>query len=178
MSGAPIFDRKDALERMDGDESLLEELLDMFQENFAAKKAEIAGALERGDAEAVRQVAHSVKGSAANLSLMAFREAAYELETAGKEGRLDEARRLFQCLQSEFERVRGSMASGAGGQRPAQTAPPAGKTSGKPEGQKKKILIIDDARDTRSVMKLWAEEAGIAADAAADGPEAVRWVEA
>lgn len=136
--GAPIFDRKDALERMDGDESLLEELLGIFREDFPAKKAEIEAALGRGDTEAVRQVAHSVKGSAANLSLVAIRETAFALETAGKDGRLDEARRLFQDLRSEFDRLGGSVAPEGRTPGPALAPPSAGKTSGKPGGQKKK----------------------------------------
>jgi HPt (histidine-containing phosphotransfer) domain-containing protein len=136
--GAPIFDRKDALARMDGDESLLQELLGMFREDFPVKKAEIAEALQRGDPETVRQVAHSVKGSAANLSLMAVREAAYALETAGKEGRLEDARRLFQDLQSEYARLDGFLAPGVKTPEPPRARPPVVRAVGNPEGQKKK----------------------------------------
>jgi HPt (histidine-containing phosphotransfer) domain-containing protein len=172
---APVIDRDDALERMEGDASLLEELLVLFREEFPARKAEIDRAAAAGDGEALRLAGHALKGSAANLSLMALRERAYQLEAAGKEGRVAEAPGLIDQLEFEYGRFESYLRSGG---KPAGRAPAAGSRQtprGEPQagGKKRRILIVDDARDTRRLTKAWADEAGHLVDTAADGAEAL-----
>lgn len=137
----PVFDRQDALERVMGDETLLDELLGLFDGEYAGKTAEMRAAIARRDGEAVRFAAHAIKGAAANLSLVAFREAAFALETAGKEGRLDDARKLLDALANEYKRVGEARSAGTRG---AATTKPAGgaastvRSAGRAGGQKKK----------------------------------------
>ncbi len=188
----PVIDREDALERMEGDKALLEELLVIFSEDYPSKKADIDRAVSGGDGEALRRAAHALKGAAANLSLMALRENAYQLELAGKEGRLAKAPDLIKALESEFAKFEDHLRT-AGKPQGWPAAPPGGPPSGRSpesgssrvaplgrntEASPKKILIIDDARDTRRLIKTWAEEAAVAADTAADGAEALGRVEA
>jgi two-component system sensor histidine kinase/response regulator len=128
------IDYDEALERLEGDRELLRELLDLFREDYPRQKAELESALERREAEAVRQTAHSLKGAAANLSLKPFREAALSLETAAREGAWEEMISQAGRLQSEFDRLVEHLASGRAPDGRATPGPAA-----RPSGPKKKL---------------------------------------
>ena len=175
---SPVIDREDALERLEGDASLLEELLGLFREEYPGKKQEIDQAIAAGDGEALRLAAHALKGASANLSLTAIRESAFRLELAGKEGRLAEAAGLADGLRAELERFeayrRDERKPPAPIAAPGRTVTPGPRS----ESPKLRVLIVDDARDTRRLIKTWTDEAGCAADTAADGIKALGRVEA
>jgi HPt (histidine-containing phosphotransfer) domain-containing protein len=103
--GLPLI-RAEALERVGGDEAFLEELLDLFGEEFKVKSRALAEALSRRDAAAIREAGHAIKGAAANLSLPGLRAAAQAMERAGAEGRIDDAQTTLEVLRTEFERLR------------------------------------------------------------------------
>lgn len=100
-----IFDRAAFLERIDGDEDLLEELLKTFLEYTPHQLQEIQQALEAGDALGLQGQAHSIKGAAASINAEALREAAWQVELAGKNGEIDRARSLVAALSREFDRL-------------------------------------------------------------------------
>ncbi len=100
-----IFDRQGALERVAGDEELLDELLELFVEEGQMQLDGIEQHLGAGDAEAAGREAHSLKGSAANLSMEQLRAKAYELEAAGKSGDIDTARGLLAELRTRYADV-------------------------------------------------------------------------
>ncbi len=65
-----------------GDAEFASELVQMFIESGDAVLRDIRDGLERGDARAVRQAAHSLKGSSASMCARAASEAAALLEAA------------------------------------------------------------------------------------------------
>lgn len=169
------LDVRDAMERLEGDRALLDELLDLFLEDCPPKLDALSQALERKDMEAIFGLGHAVKGAAANLSLGPIREAAYRIECAGKEGRVAEARKAIEQLKAEFERLKEYLSSQAGSAGVSKTERTAksGVSVDRP-----KVLAVDDARDSRVLMTTWAEQAGIDLDSASDGPGALRLVKA
>ena len=59
---------------------------------------ELRSALEQGDGEVLREKAHALKGSAANLSADGIAAAALRLEQIGREGNLAEGEEALDAL--------------------------------------------------------------------------------
>lgn len=109
-----IFNRVTFWDRVDGDEELLVELLQTFMEYTPHQLQEIHRALEAGDALRLQGQAHSLKGAAASISADALKEAAWQLELAGQNGELDQARSLVGTLSREFDRLKEVLDNPAG----------------------------------------------------------------
>lgn len=95
----------EALERIGGDESFLQELLTVYREEFEKKYAELEKAIDEKDFSTIREAGHYLKGASANLSLPALREAAWKMETAGANSDLKAAREALLALKTEYQRI-------------------------------------------------------------------------
>jgi HPt (histidine-containing phosphotransfer) domain-containing protein len=102
---API-DRAGALERIGGDAAFLDELLDLYDQEYSDKARALASAIEAGNADLVRTLGHGLKGSSANLSLPALRQAAADLEAAGRAGDLASAREALRRLEEAYRALK------------------------------------------------------------------------
>ena len=102
---APPILRNEALARIGGEEDFLEELLDLYRREFAAKRKAAEKAVRKADGPAVREVGHNLKGSSANLSLPGLREAALALEIAGQRADMIAAREALDKLDAEYARL-------------------------------------------------------------------------
>jgi two-component system sensor histidine kinase/response regulator len=100
-----IFNRQALLQRVEGDEELLEEMLNIFLEYTPQQLQEISQALKSGDAPGLQGKAHSIKGAAASISAEAVQEAAGQLEQAGKNYDLEQAGVILETLNREFSRL-------------------------------------------------------------------------
>jgi HPt (histidine-containing phosphotransfer) domain-containing protein len=100
------LDRAEALERIGGDEAFLDELLALYDEEYAAKSAAIASALQAGDLDQVRSLGHGLKGASANLSLAGLRVAAQAIETAGLEKNGPAAGMALRRLGEEYRALK------------------------------------------------------------------------
>lgn len=94
------WDRAFALEQAGEDEELLTELLELLCESSAADLAKIKEALAAGNPEAMGDAAHSIKGAAASLGVVALRDAAYALEKAGRDGQLSMAQDCVPAVEA------------------------------------------------------------------------------
>jgi two-component system sensor histidine kinase/response regulator len=81
---AELFDRVSLLERVEGDQELLTEMIHLFQEDAPNLVAAMRDALQRGDMAVLERSAHSLKGAAGNLSAKATTTAAQQLEKDAK----------------------------------------------------------------------------------------------
>lgn len=102
----PPIDRAEALERIGGDAAFLDELLDLYDQEYDDKAKALAAAIEAGDAELVRTLGHGLKGASANLSLPALRQAAADLEAAGREADLASARAALERLEKAYRALK------------------------------------------------------------------------
>lgn len=119
-------DVEDALARVLGNEALLEQLLQVYARD--ASVADLARAVEAGDAQGARAAAHALKGVAANLSMTALSDLAARMLELLHAGDLAGARSLMEQVRAAHERVLAAIAAdaGAGGARTGgQTAPGA-----------------------------------------------------
>lgn len=80
-----IIDLPTVLERIGGDESFLQELLKIFIEEYNLKLAHLEKAVAEDDFQLIQEIAHNLKGSSANLSLLELQKIAYVLETCGRQ---------------------------------------------------------------------------------------------
>lgn len=73
----------------DGDHELARDLAATFLDELADLLGKARAAAARADVAAVRQAAHSLKGSAATLGFVELAEAARSIEVDAREGRLE-----------------------------------------------------------------------------------------
>ncbi len=99
------LDLDDGLARAGGELEFYRELLDLLLEDVPPRISELRGAIAAGDAGRVARTAHAIKGAAANLSAHPLREAAYQLEMKGREGRAAGLEPLVAELETEFVRL-------------------------------------------------------------------------
>ena len=99
------IDLPEALERVQNDKGVLVDLLDVFQEDFLKKRAVLTEALTTKDIAKVREVAHSMKGSSANISAKRIYATCLELEKLAKTNSTDGMRDLARDIDVQFAGV-------------------------------------------------------------------------
>ena len=104
-----IFDRADLINRLMGDEGFARELAVQFLKDLPRRRSLLKMAIDQRNAEAVRLEAHSLKGSATNLSAPALREISYRIETAAAEGKTETAHHLLRELDSQIQHFKNAL---------------------------------------------------------------------
>jgi|ERR1700687_3375692 HPt (histidine-containing phosphotransfer) domain-containing protein len=94
-----------ALQRVEGDSELLEEIARIFVDECAKIIAEIRGALDAPDARLLEQSAHRLKGSSSNLGAKSLAQSASELELMARAGDLRSARLQFNTVEAEVSKL-------------------------------------------------------------------------
>lgn len=100
-----IIDFELALEQLDGDVPLLQEVIGIFMERAPAQLDAIEQAVAAGAAAEVAVQAHGLKGGAANFAGLRFADTALELETLGREGTLVGAEDLLARLRNQYGEI-------------------------------------------------------------------------
>ncbi len=83
-----VFDGASLLQRLGDDRALAASVLSMFIDTVPTERAGLDAALAAGDGETARRHAHTLKGMAANISAVAARDIAREIETKASGARL------------------------------------------------------------------------------------------
>jgi len=104
LDGPPV-DRAEALERTGGNVEVLGELVQLFFEECPALMDQIRSAIADRDKPLLRRAAHTLKGSVAVFGAEAAREAAWRLESIGREGDMDDAPEAWNALESQITRL-------------------------------------------------------------------------
>jgi two-component system, sensor histidine kinase and response regulator len=84
---------------------LLREIVRLFLADCPRRLAGIKEAVRRGDAEALRIEAHTLKGSVGNFAAKQAFAAAQRLEIMGRDGDLTKAGEARMALESELARL-------------------------------------------------------------------------
>jgi HPt (histidine-containing phosphotransfer) domain-containing protein len=116
-----IIDKTALLERLDGDQKLLGELVQLFQEDSPQLLATIRDAVAAGDAFQLMRAAHTLKGSVGNFCAHAIFEAAFQLESIGRDGDLTKAPAALATLETLLTRF-GEELSDLAHTAPAETS--------------------------------------------------------
>ena len=123
-SSAPstVFDRQALVDRLMGDEALVKEIVAGFMEDMPRQILAVKRHIAEGDANLAGGQAHAIRGAAANVGGMALSAVAFEMEQAGRAGRLDAIGALAPELDRQFDRLMEAMKQSDGGRQ----APAAG----------------------------------------------------
>jgi two-component system, sensor histidine kinase len=95
------IDQAALLERVGGDVELMHEVIRLFMEDCPMRLSAIHAAVVSGNAEALRNAAHALRGAAGTLSAGGLVEAALVLERLGAENRLAPAEAAWKTLNAE-----------------------------------------------------------------------------
>jgi HPt (histidine-containing phosphotransfer) domain-containing protein len=110
LSNPPaVFDPSLILERLDGDRSLLDELIDLFLSQEEKLLPAIRSAGERGDGHALERAAHKLKSSLGHFGDRRAFDAAQRLETLGREGEFALAAEAIAVLEQEVARLHAAL---------------------------------------------------------------------
>ncbi len=115
--------------RTGGEEEFVERILGKFRKRARQDMEGLKEAVRTQDREKIAFVAHSMKGSAANIFAPALREAASDLEQLGRSGDLHGAEECLQRIQEELERLLAYLPQG-GADREHDTPALAGDAGG------------------------------------------------
>lgn len=105
-AATPPLDMEGALEVALGDEEFLKELLETYIADAEPAIANLSNAVEKGEADTVMKIAHSLKSASGNLKAAQMHLLAMQLEQMGRNGKLEGADELSAQLTHEFGRLR------------------------------------------------------------------------
>ncbi|WP_017446054.1 Hpt domain-containing protein [Gayadomonas joobiniege] len=106
-----VIDREDALRRLGGNEQLLQMLLNKFVQEYSQSPAELEALLAAQEYQAATQLAHSVKGAAANLGMLNLTEQVKEIEGLIK-GSKEVPEKTLACYAEEIINIRKEVEQG------------------------------------------------------------------
>jgi len=90
---------------MEGDQSMLEGMIELFQQQKSDYLDKIKSSIKDGAAERLKKSAHTLKGVASTLKAQKAYELSLKLEKTGHNGDLSKAQPVFDQLAEELERV-------------------------------------------------------------------------
>ena len=93
------------LQRIDGDRTLLAELIKMLREEYPGQLHDARESIARGDAKGLERVGHGLKGALDNLSATSASRFAAELESMGRSANLALAGSKLMALEDEMHQV-------------------------------------------------------------------------
>lgn len=99
-NGCDVLDWKAALELVDGDKAVLQDLVRLFIESCPQIMADMGQAIRDENATALKHAAHSLKGSAKIFGATQVVETARQLESLGGTKTLEHAEPAWRTLQS------------------------------------------------------------------------------
>ena len=88
MKSLVLLNEAVALDRVGGDASLLQEVAQLFLEDYPNSLSAIETAIQSGDSKALERAAHTLKGAVANFGVDPVVQSALALEMSGRLGDL------------------------------------------------------------------------------------------
>ncbi|HXO89052.1 MAG TPA: response regulator [Candidatus Acidoferrales bacterium] len=104
-SGLPGIDLTLALERVEGDRELFDDIAQLFAQECPGLIESIRRAHAAGDLPLLERLAHTLRGAASNVAAMRVTEAALALETQARNGQMGQADESIAKLASEVALV-------------------------------------------------------------------------
>lgn len=105
-----VFDLDGTLRRLGGDEALLADLAQLYDEDSPELISRLVEGVENHRGDDVRHAAHSLRGLAANFGAAALSEPLLHLEEAAIQGRMEEAEMLLNQVRRESARLQQTLA--------------------------------------------------------------------
>lgn len=103
------MDLNEVLERVQEDWELLLELLDIFEQDFAVKRQTLGEMLHQKNFDKIRDIAHSLKGAAGNISAKPLFQSFYQLEKLGENKEAGQVPELLNTIDQQFIQLKTSI---------------------------------------------------------------------
>lgn len=100
-----VFSLEKALEQVVGDREMLKEVINIYRQEYPKQLEEIRQAINQKDTEALKFIAHAIKGAVSNFGAKPAFETALALENVGKSKDLSNAENVFNKLTAELKRL-------------------------------------------------------------------------
>lgn len=100
-----VLDLNEFLGRVQNDNELVFELLDIFVSDFQEKRKLLEEAMEKNDYEVIEHIGHFLKGSCGNISAKALRGIFHELEENGRMRIPLDAKKYLEDIDIKFEEL-------------------------------------------------------------------------
>jgi two-component system sensor histidine kinase/response regulator len=100
-----------ALERLGGDEQLLQDVMEIFLQEIPKQMTNLRQAVAQGNADAIAKTAHRLKGELGYLGISELSQKAGELEEMGRKRNLEHAAGTFAVFETEISAVVASIRS-------------------------------------------------------------------
>jgi two-component system sensor histidine kinase/response regulator len=98
------------MQLVEGNADLLRELVTLFLADCPKQMESIRAAVFQGDAQALHQAAHLLRGSLGNFGVSPAYEASRKLEAMARAGNLDSAQASYASLEAELCRLQAALA--------------------------------------------------------------------
>jgi len=92
-----------------GDENEERDLLSLYADQLDQKVPTLKAAVEAGDCQQIKLIAHSLAGSTSTCGLLPFAHTLRELEQRGAKQDLDAAKRLFAEATAQAEQTKAAI---------------------------------------------------------------------
>lgn len=106
-----VVDLQGALARLKGDSAMLQDIIDLFFEETPRLLEALQEAIAQADAPAIMRAAHSLKGTVSSFGATAARDAALQVEMAGRRGEVRRAERACRVLEREITSLAQALAT-------------------------------------------------------------------
>ena len=109
-----LFDITALMDLLGGDRQLTDEVLSLYLDDASERLAKIHEAVTSEDASALSREASSIAGASINIGARSVGDVAFKIQIAAQEEKLEEAGRLVEKLDREFELFLSSVPAGLG----------------------------------------------------------------
>ncbi len=109
MTDVEVLNPAELLSRLEEDEELLVELIDVFLADSAEMLLCVSDAVSRQDAAGLDRAAHKLKGSVSIFCSRKATQSAQVLETMGRDQDLSRAPEIFAQLEQQVEMLKKAM---------------------------------------------------------------------
>lgn len=101
-----VLNLAEAMNNLDGDAELLEEIVDIFLETAPEQLESLGNCIQINEIDTVAMNAHGMKGGASNFCAKRFVAAALKLEMKAKTGSLEGADAILSEMNDAFEEMK------------------------------------------------------------------------
>jgi HPt (histidine-containing phosphotransfer) domain-containing protein len=95
------------------DDDVLAEVVDLYVDDAPSRIEAMRSAIAASDPEALSEAAHALKSSSGNVGAVKVREICQQLETTGREGKIDGAGVVLARLEREYDLAKSALLAAA-----------------------------------------------------------------
>jgi CheY-like chemotaxis protein len=110
LGSSEVFDKAELVDRLEGDQDLLRELIEAFLAEADPLVQQVSEAVAKRDASDLHRAAHKLKGTVSTLGGKSATRVAMALETMGRSGELKDSEAALEQLRREMAALKKCLA--------------------------------------------------------------------